>query len=874
MQAESAPNSGSTIRSVTILGVVWAIQLALLMLYMPFQFQVGTARFIYPYLPYFGTAYGVAAALILLDWAQVGMPRLTGWAGKVLLILAFATQTYIIAIKPWVITGMIFYGAEICALVLGAFFPDWELRCFQWLCALLGVSFGTLMLTKPLLFPTALFGHLPAWLPAMFLAVGLLQPLARFLARYWRQVEWVSLLAAVIPFGWFAVSWGLIRQWTGVAGYASLTIVIILSALYIRRPWQIHVPGMRRRVMALALTVSVVPLVAMGGFGVQAAQRLDRRDAWDSLRISALQVEREVQRLVWTRRGEALDLGQLLNEVGPSFAQPQASLRILPLADVPNGAGEHVDIREEVSAQNVLFLTATIRRPDLRLAIEVTEPAVLAYDQANQLAVGALTLMVLIAALAFGLSLALSARITRHLSEVRDVAAALGARHFRVRMRSPADSNDEVTDLAATVNGMAETLQTYSEELQRLLTVTDTALAHLTLQDLLRELIERIRETLPADIIAIMLMTADSRHLEIAAAHGTPVGRLLAVGEGYAGRIAASGKMLVIDEVSKSDITSPCLADPVSSVMGAPLVVENRVIGVVQVGLLAVHHFTPDDARLFQLVADRIALAIDHARLYEAEVAARREVEEQRAEVQRLNAGLEQRVAERTTELTAANQELEAFAYSVSHDLRGPLRTVNGFSLAILEDYGDRLDADGQDYLKRIIAGTERMSSLIDSMLRLSRVSRSELVPSRVDLTAMARDVFADLERQQPERCVRLEVEDGLAASADERLLRIAMENLLGNAWKFTARSPDPLVAVGAIRSGEATAFFVRDNGAGFNMAYAGKLFSPFQRLHTNGEFEGNGIGLAIVHRIITRHGGRIWAESTVGSGATFLFTL
>ncbi len=225
-------------------------------------------------------------------------------------------------------------------------------------------------------------------------------------------------------------------------------------------------------------------------------------------------------------------------------------------------------------------------------------------------------------------------------------------------------------------------------------------------------------------------------------------------------------------------------------------------------------------------------------------------------------------------ELEQANKELEAFSYSVSHDLRAPLRGIDGFSKALLDMYGEKLDEEGRRYLNRVRAGTHKMSVLIDDLLNLSRISRAPLRKESISLTELARSVIADLQEKDPARKVTLEIADGLAASGDPRLITVVLVNLLGNAWKFTAKQQEAQIAVGQESKGNESVFTVRDNGAGFDMAYADKLFAPFQRLHLESEFEGTGIGLATVHRVITRHGGRIWAESAVGKGTTFFFTL
>lgn len=224
-------------------------------------------------------------------------------------------------------------------------------------------------------------------------------------------------------------------------------------------------------------------------------------------------------------------------------------------------------------------------------------------------------------------------------------------------------------------------------------------------------------------------------------------------------------------------------------------------------------------------------------------------------------------------ELAALNKEIEAFSYSVSHDLRAPLRSMDGFSQALMEDYGEVLDEEARDYLRRIRAASQRMGRLIDELLGLSRVTRTELAIRAVDLSAVARDIAASLEQQQPGRTVHWEIDHGLVVHADKSLMQIAMQNLLENAWKFTAKTEHPVIRVGRTADNGETACFVADNGVGFDMTYADRLFGAFQRLHHESEFAGTGIGLAIVQRIVRRHEGRIWARSQPGRGATFFFT-
>jgi signal transduction histidine kinase len=235
---------------------------------------------------------------------------------------------------------------------------------------------------------------------------------------------------------------------------------------------------------------------------------------------------------------------------------------------------------------------------------------------------------------------------------------------------------------------------------------------------------------------------------------------------------------------------------------------------------------------------------------------------------------LEQRVEERTAELAAANKELEAFSYSVSHDLRAPLRSIDGFSQALAEDYGDKLDSEAMGHLRRVRAAAQRMGLLIDDMLNLSRVTRAEMHRERVDLSEIARSIASELQKTDCQREAEWVIEDGIEVYGDSRLLRVVLDNLLANAWKYTSKHARARIEFGYDQHNGKATYFVKDDGAGFDPDHAGMLFGAFQRLHKLAEFPGTGVGLATVHRIVHRHGGRVWAEGAVEKGATFYFTL
>jgi PAS domain S-box-containing protein len=288
--------------------------------------------------------------------------------------------------------------------------------------------------------------------------------------------------------------------------------------------------------------------------------------------------------------------------------------------------------------------------------------------------------------------------------------------------------------------------------------------------------------------------------------------------------------------------------------------------------LLAVSGFDLDGMLLRCLVlTDLTAQRAAESRAAGAHEALR----ESEAEIRTLNTGLEARVQQRTADLELANKNLEAFTYSVSHDLRAPLRGLSGFSEVLLEDYGELLGETGRSYAGRIQAASERMAALIDDLLQLSRVSSAGMNLGPVDLSAEVIAFVGELQSLEPGRRVRFAIQDGVRVTADRTLIRTVLQNLVGNAWKFTARRDDATIEFGTMPVDDAgVCCYVRDNGAGFDPAYTSKLFQPFQRLHTAEDFPGTGIGLASVQRIVERHGGRIWAEGAIENGATFYFTL
>ncbi len=330
---------------------------------------------------------------------------------------------------------------------------------------------------------------------------------------------------------------------------------------------------------------------------------------------------------------------------------------------------------------------------------------------------------------------------------------------------------------------------------------------------------------------------------------------------GIFAKVIRKGESVIISDPSSDPdrVGIPEGHPPLNSFLGVPMRQAGKTIGLI--GLA--------NKKGGYDIYDREALETLSMAIVEALMRLRAE-----NKIRRLNAELEQRVIERTAELEAANRELEAFTYSVSHDLRAPLRSINGFSRVLMEDCVKKLNTEEKDSLDRIIGATQHMGQLIDDLLNLSRMSRAEMRRKRINLSEISRRIIAKIKEGQPERQVEFVIAENLVATGDEHLLTVALENLFSNAWKFTSKRPHAVIEFGKMRQKGKSVYFVRDNGAGFDMAYMEKLFNPFQRLHSSDQFPGTGIGLATVKRIISRHGGCVWAEGAVGKGAAIYFTL
>ncbi|WP_455206062.1 ATP-binding protein [Kaarinaea lacus] len=437
----------------------------------------------------------------------------------------------------------------------------------------------------------------------------------------------------------------------------------------------------------------------------------------------------------------------------------------------------------------------------------------------------------------------------------------------------PVMDNGAVVALTVSARDITERKQAHQEKLRaakrlEMLHAIDEAIlkAH-SPRDIANAALEQIEELVHSHRASVALFDLEKKQMQVLAMRGASsqgIGKRIPL-QGIVGDLEAlrQGKVHVVNDINEIiDLPiAKALADAGEKMyINVPLIAQDQLIGTLNLGSDTANDFSEEEIDIASEVASVLAISIQQAALHE--------------QVQIHAELLEQRVKERTAALEAANSELESFSYSVSHDLRAPLRSIDGFSQVILEDYADRLDDAGQDYLKRVRNASQRMGHLIDDMLTLSRLNRGVVKREPVALHEMVHEVINSLRETEPDRQVDFKMANDIRVNADPHLLRVVLENLLGNAWKFTAKVQHAEIEVGEKRIDGKTAIYVQDNGAGFSMDYAHKLFGAFQRLHSYKEFAGTGIGLASVQRIINRHGGEIWAAGEEGKGATFYFTL
>ncbi|MBN2005461.1 MAG: substrate-binding domain-containing protein [Anaerolineae bacterium] len=427
----------------------------------------------------------------------------------------------------------------------------------------------------------------------------------------------------------------------------------------------------------------------------------------------------------------------------------------------------------------------------------------------------------------------------------------------------------ERVQAAAERGHLLATLQQRNTQLQTAAEVSKSAITILDPDRLIQQAVHLIQERFKFYYVGLFLVDEDNKYAVLHAGTGDPGRKMLEAGHklrvggsSMIGWCTAHGEARIALDVGEEAIRFDNPLLPLTrSEMALPLISHSQgCIGGLSVQSMEAAAFSEEDIAVLQTMTDHLAIAIENARLYD--------------QVQRHATELEHRVAERTAELVAINKELESFSYSVSHDLRAPLRSIDGFSQALLEDYHGQLDEMGRDYLQRVRKASQRMGQLIDGLLNLSRLTRGEMYRQPVNLSTLAAEIAQELQGTDLERQVTFVIAPNINVQGDVRLLRAALQNLLGNAWKFTGGRADTRIEFGVLEKDGKPAYFVHDNGVGFDMTYADKLFSAFQRLHSTSEFEGNGIGLATVQRIIHRHGGLIWAESALNEGATFYFTL
>ena len=427
-----------------------------------------------------------------------------------------------------------------------------------------------------------------------------------------------------------------------------------------------------------------------------------------------------------------------------------------------------------------------------------------------------------------------------------------------------------------------DALQSKADSLITLNMIADTLHQSLDYQIVMDRALDILDEYTPARAVAIFDVDTEKNRIKMIVSHGLSPSMLKVSSGGnlnntLAGEAARTRNIVTAHNIANEERIAPEIRaaltnDGIATVIIVPIVYQDRVLGILALGFEQGMILTPEKHETILAVARTICLAMANASYVDQiqhEIAERKHAQE---EARRLNQELEQRVNERTLRLEAANRELEAFTYSVSHDLRAPLRIIEGYSQALIEDHGPELTAGAQDYLTRLRAASQRMDGLINDLLMLFRVSRFEIRRQPVNLTEIARVVVAELKEATPERQVEFVMQEDMQAQGDPRLMTIMLNNLLGNAWKFTSKQEHARIEFGHTEVDGKPTFFIRDDGAGFDMRYADRLFGAFQRLHKLTDFEGSGIGLATVQRIVQQHGGRIWAHGETDNGATFYF--
>jgi len=414
-----------------------------------------------------------------------------------------------------------------------------------------------------------------------------------------------------------------------------------------------------------------------------------------------------------------------------------------------------------------------------------------------------------------------------------------------------------------------ESLRQHAQRLQTLHGLDQEILAAGSPAGIAASVLGYVREVIPCQRASVLLFDYERQEARVLATHTDEVGRgrtglsRLPLDDAIMGEMR-QGEVHVVDDITVPGVVAPhgadLAAEGLRSLMSVPLLSRGELIGALTLWNAVPASFQPAHVTLAQEVAAPLSIGIAQARLLE--------------QVRQNAAALELRVRERTAQLEAVNDELESFSFSVSHDLQAPLRQLQGFAQILIDEHTSQLDEAGRVHVHRLQTAAQRMQALITDLLSLSGVARLELQAELVDLSALVAELVAELREGQPVRQVDVQIAPGVVGSGDRRLLRVALGNLLDNAWKYTGRHEAARVAFGVVERDGRPVYFVRDDGAGFDMEHAGRLFGAFHRLHSAAEFDGTGIGLATVQRIVRRHGGRIWAESAVEQGATFYFTL
>ncbi len=873
----NVPVSGN--RPVTWLCIGLSTVFALLMLFIPYQFQSAPYQAVYPYLRLYGAAF-LLAGLLSAAWAMdVGIPRWADVAGKGLLtlaLLALAAST----IADWgIYTRQMVYILVAVVTLAGARWPNREVTIarllYIWTPLLLGLSF----MLNPQLVPPSLKSQLPSGLPWLFAATGLLQALASTLARRWAPITQITLLLTAVAFVWFSITWWQINNWTGVGLHATLAALAVVWSLYLWRPWKLRIQGLQRRIMALSLALAVIPIMVLGAVTVYAVQNLNRSLTLSSLRGAALQLDRDLEHRLSQSPAASPDPTGLTRELAPLLSNPKLTLDVIRLTDLPpRWPADQIHALVDVQPNGQWRLAAYVRRPEQGLAVLVTGPASELFREAESAAAWILLAAVLVSAAAAAVSLPLSRSLTRRLGEVRDVAAAIARQRFEARSLLHTNGGDEVALLATTINRMAEDLESYTEELRAQSEELQAQNEEIQAQN---EELQAQTEELQAQSEELQAQSEELRHaydtLEENLALLDTLLTTAPVGFAYLDRdlrfVRINDAMAALQGLS----AEKCSGRPVQELFPwtagvlAPALAQVLGTGDPVVNLELAREFPAGSGTHHHWLASLYPIRWGEGQPAGIGVVVTEVTEHKRMEE-------ELRKAERAV-AQEREQSRTRFLQIAAHELRNPMAGVKAIvSLLKRRVAAGRPLGDLTQQMDVISHEVDRLSALLNEILEAFRLQEGRLTlrSENLNLTAVLTSALQPFRASQDQHRFILEQPAPGAAwvLGDATRLEEVFRNLISNAAKYSPDGGDVHIRM-ELEPGRALVS-VTDTGLGIPADQQDKIFQGFFRASNLAGRDpgGMGLGLYICREIIQGHRGRIWVESTEGKGATFYVEL